>query len=356
MDFDTFLHQGWNDHDTEPDTVFARCADATGLVKQPGQLAALGILAAHVSGEHLGRWADGAAFLRTLLAHPAGETDDAAVRQLHLSKAALHLASGDPEAAERELTAAASPEHDGASPRVRMLATTAAALAGRGRTTEAMALFAGALELAAYDPPASDPAARALAVTGNNLAVELEQREDRDAAATELMKTAAATARTSHGTNDDGSAATGGDCSMRGRRGWAAGGAVAERQRGSGPAMGRYWERVGTWVNVKIAEVRLAHTHLAAGEADVALSHARAALSICNVQDAPDAHRFYPWVAEARALHALGKRAPAVAAGRQAEQALAGMDPSEWPGARADHDALRTALGTGLDLAGGSDR
>ena len=43
-----------------------------------------------------------------------------------------------------------------------------------------------------------------------------------------------------YGTNDDGSAATGGDCSMQGRRGWAAGGAVAERQRGGGPAMGRY--------------------------------------------------------------------------------------------------------------------
>ena len=102
--------------------------------------------------------------------------------------------------------------------------------------------------------------------------------------------------------------------------------------------------------------MRLAHTHLAAGEADAALSHARAALAICNVYDAPDAHRFYPWVAEARALHALGERAPAVTAGRQAEQALAGMDPSEWPGARADYDALRTALGTRPDLPAGSDR
>ncbi len=49
-----------------------------------------------------------------------------------------------------------------------------------------------------------------------------------------------------YGTNDERSAATGGDCSMRGRRGWAVGGAVAERARtafavrGGGPAMGRY--------------------------------------------------------------------------------------------------------------------
>ena len=43
-----------------------------------------------------------------------------------------------------------------------------------------------------------------------------------------------------HGTNADGSAATDGGCSMDGRRGWAAGGAAAERQRGSGPATGSY--------------------------------------------------------------------------------------------------------------------
>ena len=53
--------------------------------------------------------------------------------------------------------------------------------------------------------------------------------------------------RPSHGTNARGSAATDGGCSMDGRRGWAAGGAVAERKRGSGPAMGRYhsWDAYG---------------------------------------------------------------------------------------------------------------
>ena len=40
-----------------------------------------------------------------------------------------------------------------------------------------------------------------------------------------------------HGTNDDGSAATGGDCSMKGRRGWAGGGVGAQRQRSAGPAL-----------------------------------------------------------------------------------------------------------------------
>ena len=223
MDFDTFLNAGWNDHATDPEGVWRRCQDAVPLVGEPGQLMALGILAAHVSGEHLGRWNEGAAFLDTLRGHASYSAGDPAARQLHVSCAALHLAAGDARAAERELAPAASADEHAASPRIRMLAATAAALAGRGRTETAIALFREALDLAAYDPPASDPAARALAVTGNNLAVELETASERDAAGTELMKAAATTAR-------------------------------------------KYWERVGTWVNVRIAEVRLAHTHLQAHE------------------------------------------------------------------------------------------
>ncbi len=50
--------------------------------------------------------------------------------------------------------------------------------------------------------------------------------------------------RVLHGTNDDGSAATGGDCSMQGRRGWVGGGAGAQRQRSAGPALGRYRSKI----------------------------------------------------------------------------------------------------------------
>ena len=162
-------------------------------------------------------------------------------------------------------------------------------------------MFEKTIALAAYDPPASDPAARALAVTGNNLAMELEQRPDRDAAGTRLMKVAAATAR-------------------------------------------KYWEHVGTWVNVNFAEVRLAHTHLAAAEADVALSHARAALALCDEQDASDAYRFYPWVAQSLSFHALGNRSAALKASRHAQRALATMSGDEWPGVDHDYDDLLTTL------------
>ena len=287
MDFDTFLNAGWNDHATDPEDVWRRCREAVALVGEPGQLMALGILAAHVSGEHLGRWNEGAAFLNTLRGHAKYSGADPAARQLHVSCAALHLAAGDAEASERELAHAASADEHEASPRIRMLA--------------AMGLFREALDLAAYDPPASDPAARALAVTGNNLAVELETASDRDAAGTELMKTAAATAR-------------------------------------------KYWERVGNWVHVRIAEVRLAHTHLQANEPDAALAHARLAQALCDDNGAPDSERFYPWVAQSLALQALGRRTGALDARDKAAHALGTMDAGELPYAKPDFEALEASL------------
>ena len=301
MDFDTFLNAGWNDHATNPEGVWQRCREAVTLVSEPGQLMALGILAAHVSGEHLGRWNEGAAFLDTLRGHASYSAGDPAARQLHVSCAALHLAAGEAEAAERELAHAASADEHEASPRIRMLAATAAALAGRGHTGTATALFREALELAASDPPASDPAARALAVTGNNLAAELEAAPDRDAAGTELMKTVATTAR-------------------------------------------KYWERVGTWVNVRIAEVRLAHTHLQAHEPEAALAHARLALALCDDHGAPDADRFYPWIAQSLALHALGQRTGALAARDRAAHALGTVDAADLPYVKPDFEALEASL------------
>ena len=63
--------------------------------------------------------------------------------------------------------------------------------------------------------------------------------------------------RPSHGTNANGSTATGRVCSMRGRRGWAGGGVGAQRMRSADPAMGRYG---GTQFNgVRVCSLRGRH-------------------------------------------------------------------------------------------------
>src|SRR5581483_5972026 len=118
-----------------------------------------------------------------------------------------------------------------ASDKARVLAVAAAALAGQKRTKEAIRDWKLALELAQYGPKKTDPAARALAVTGNNLASALEEQADRTADERALMLEAAKAAR-------------------------------------------RFWEIAGGWQEVERAEYRLCMSHLKAGEPSIALEHA----------------------------------------------------------------------------------
>ena len=118
---------------------------------------------------------------------------------------------------------------------------------GRGKTKEGAALLEEALAAASYGPTKDDPAARALAVTGNNLAVELEKRATRAPEETALMLKAAEVGR-------------------------------------------RWWEVVGTSAEVGRAEYRLAMSRLAAGDAKEGIDHARKAihLAVANGSDPAD--------------------------------------------------------------------
>lgn len=301
MNFNEFLTSAWNDHGDDPDGVMKRFPEGIALIEQADQLAALSNLITHVSGEHLGQWGEGRNLLAKLCRHDLYDPASPASKQIHLSKATLYYASGDLSDYEAELDKSrveGEHEHSG---RVRALAGAAGAFTGQKRTAEAIATFNEALELAAYDPGSDDPAARALATTGNNLALELEELAERTAEETTLMKLAAATART-------------------------------------------YWERAGTWINVKIAEVRLAITHLKAGEPDVALVHARRALELCDTNDAGDDQRFYPWLAEARAHHASQDADAARDAIGKAASALEVMDEQMRSYSEPDLRTLRSEL------------
>lgn len=255
MDLGAFVQQGWMDHGGAPEAVFARLPDGIALVRDPGDAPKLAGLVVHVGGEHLGRWDAAIAVLDDLLRRDLPDDD---ARGVWRSIAALHRCAGrgreSAEAAERGRSGHPRPESD----EVRILAVAASALAGQRRTTEAIAAFTRAVALAAYGPDASDPAARALAVTGNNLAAELEGHartpdEDR------LMLEAAEVAR-------------------------------------------RYWAIAGTWLNVERAEYRLASVHVALGNRDRAAEHARACLALCDANDADAQERGYGEEMLARAL------------------------------------------------------
>ncbi|MCO5164755.1 MAG: hypothetical protein M9894_00085 [Planctomycetes bacterium] len=280
---DALVQQGWADHERDPEGVLARVREALPRVDAPAPLPALAALVVHVAGEHLGRWAEGLALLDALAARahdPAG----AEAQALRRSRAALLLCQGDRAGADAALEGAQPADLSPASARVRALAVAASALAGQRRTAEARALFEEALALAGDAPTAADPATRALAVTGNNLACALEERPDRAPEDDRLLELAATTAR-------------------------------------------RCWEVAGGWVEVERAEYRLAMTKLALGRAQEAVTHAAACLAGCEANGAGPDELLFAHEVVARARRAAGDEAGAAAARARVAALVEQVDP-----------------------------
>ncbi|MGE0708875.1 MAG: hypothetical protein AB7N76_22525 [Planctomycetota bacterium] len=273
------VQQGWTDHERDPAGVLARLACALELVSASDDLPGPVALAVHVAAEHLGRPQDGLALLERYAALPLCDPASAGGQAVTRGQAALLLCAGEAAAAEETIARAHGDSPlPLASTRVRVLAVAASGLAGTGQVEQGAALFSEALELAAYGPGADDPAARALAITGNNLACTLEEKSGRTPAEDALLEAAAQAAR-------------------------------------------RFWEVAGTWSQVQVAEYRLAHTYLALGRAATALTHAEECQRICAEQEATPFDRFFASEAVAKARHATGDTAGAVAAREAARQA-----------------------------------
>lgn len=274
MDLDAFVSKGWQDHAGDPAAVFTRLPEGVPLVQTPAHAAALAGLIVHVAGEHLGRWGDGIALLERVRTHPACDPAAPEGRAVARSFAVLSRCAGDGAAEARWLGADAS-----SSERVRVLATAASALAGQRRVRQAAADFVEALRLAGDGLPGGDPGNRALAVTANNLAVELEERPARTPEETALMLEAARAGR-------------------------------------------RFWALAGGWLQVERAEYRLAMSHLAAGQAARALEHAERCLAVVLENGADAVERVFAHEARARAKHALADATGARGARDEATAAL----------------------------------
>ena len=238
MSFESFLHQGWSDHAEQAAAVADRFPAGIQLIEKNEQIPQLAQLITHVMGEHLGRWANGIELLQSLKKSAHFQAGSESEFALHRAVAILQVASGR-----------ASPADLPASDQVRVLATAASALSGQGQTARAQELFQQALHSASA-LGTKDPANRALAVTGNNLANALEEKADRTSDDTELMILAARSAR-------------------------------------------KYWEIAGTWLETERAEYRLVKTYLAAGNPQAALEHAQHCLRLSRDNQAPAMELFF---------------------------------------------------------------
>jgi hypothetical protein len=253
MPFATFIESAWTDHADHPQEVADRLAGALPRVAAPDDIAAFARLATHVYGEHLGQWQRGIALLEALRAHAAAGSRDAADLPLARGIATLRYAAGERHALG-DL---------GAEDRVVVLATAAAALAGRGEFTPALGAFAHALQVAETGLPAGSPALRSLAIGGNNLAAALEEHPGRTPVETAGM--------------------------------------VAAAEAGL-----KYWTLAGTWLETERAEYRLAHSQLAAADPRAAVASAHRCIAVCEAHAAPAFELFFGHAVLAQALRAAG--------------------------------------------------
>ena len=305
MSLKELVQTGWRDHGDDAESVWTRLPEGLALVENGGDALMLSSLALHVAGEHLGLWDEGLRFLERVRDEtPAGE-DEGTRRALARQAAVLeHCAGREPERDAR-MEEGRDPDRPAGSTDARVLAIASSALSGQRRGEEATAAFRRALEAASYGPASDDPAARALAVTANNLACELEERPDRDAEDDALLREAAHAAR-------------------------------------------RFWEIAGDWRNVKIAEYRLAKTHLALGEPATALEHAATSLRLCDENDGGPVDRFFAHEVMALARRAAGEPEAAREQRDAAAARLAEIDDEgnrQWCGG--ELEKLDAALKTG---------
>lgn len=277
MDFEPFMATGWDEHATSPRAVADRLsAQGMGLASEPAHCLALMRLMAHIWGEHLGDWDEGARRLRAVTTLPAWDHSPALSTALARHLASLAWCAGRPEDLE-----ALAPED-----RMAALAQSAAALAGRSQLPRALAAHDAAWALLDTHRLADDsPAWRALAVGGHNLAVALEELPERDDATAAGMVRAA-------------------------------------------EASVQAWRHAGTWLEVERAEYRLARSLMKAGEARKAQAAAGRCVAICQAQDAPAFERFFAHAVLALAARQAGDTS-SFAAERKAAIAWQGQVPAE---------------------------
>jgi tetratricopeptide (TPR) repeat protein len=282
MEITEFLNRGWRDHAGHAEVVADRLPEGLSLITGPGQAGRLAGLVVHVLGEHLGRWQDGVRLIRAIAALPvaAAPSDQ---RALLRSLATLQYCAGRTADFEDSLRRAAPGGVAEDTDRVSALAVAAAALVGQGRVDEAQAAFDAALSHASA-PPLS--VARTLAITGNNLSWDLEEKDDRTGPEAVMMIRAARIAR-------------------------------------------QYWGIAGGWLEVGRAEHRLSRSLSADGRGALALAHAEACLRICEENSAAPMERFFAHEAISRAHHAAGNGDRARAARDTAAGILEHIDPEQ---------------------------
>lgn len=229
MEFKQYIDKAWADHAKEAQSVFIRLAEGEKLIASNENIPVLARLIAHICGDHLGLWEQGIEKLQNLKLNKYYLMNTDSEFSINRLIATLQFCSEQ----LKDIS------HFSNSDQVRILAQAAGMISDQGNTSRAKDYLLNSLEIASRGLDKEDPANRAIAITGNNLACALEEKLNRSELETELMIFAAHAAR-------------------------------------------KYWEIAGGASEVSAAEYRLSQSYLKAFQIDKSFEHAQLSIEVCE--------------------------------------------------------------------------
>ena len=241
QNFQDFINNCWTNHAKNPEDVAKELKANLHLIDSEEKVPAYISITVHTLGGHLGKWEEGKEIIQEIEKNGKANSNQSIYRGL----ATLSFCQGNEADLKHYLDLATEENSD-----VRIFAMAASELTAQGKINEAMNAFEKALSQVPNKIAKDNPAARSLAICGNNLACELEEKENRTKQEIELMLLAAKTGR-------------------------------------------KYWEISGTWLEVERAEYRLSMSYLKAQELSKALDHARECQRICLENEAAPFELFF---------------------------------------------------------------
>ena len=262
MDIKELINGGWGRHDKESEALAKDLEANHALAETPAHVAAFIQLANHTIGEHLGDW-DRACALAEKVMQGREDAHELAVPYSNLA-VAQYVSGKVPDALASEAHAVRLTDMEKVGIVIRTRALVASALVGSKRLDEGAVVYDAALELArAQDEKLKCD--QALAITSNNLASELSEKETRTEGEDALMLKAA----------------------------------IASKE---------FWMKCGTWVNEERGDYLLAIVHNKLNQPDKALEHAAKAIEVIQANGEEEVDEAFINLAMAKSFHLKNDR------------------------------------------------
>ena len=276
MTFDEYIKKSWNDHATDAKGVYNTLEQGVALISKNDDIPVFARLINHVCGDHLGLWSEGIEKLQDLTTHPLYVKGTESQLSIQRLVATLKLSAD----------AVTSLKAFSLSDQIRIYALASGQIMERGEAARSKDYFIRSLELAMEGLTKEDPANRALAITGYNLACTLEEKNHRSQEERELMILAAKNSL-------------------------------------------KYWQVIGGPDETAVGEYRISQSYLKAGQTVEAFEHAQQSIEACIEYNLTPINHFYGYETLAMAEIQRAIRDGAVPAFKKMEESYSILNEDE---------------------------